>query len=112
MKFITKIIPASYISIFVAYFLFKTLSRFIMAISRIFVKLFFLPMYFFICFFYQVFNYGRIYGAGVNFAEKLLLQFNHRLTENEARSKAEKLYASTKGIQRLVKNAMYKKQLF
>lgn len=50
----------------------------------------------------QVFNYGRIYGAGVNFAEKLLLQFNHRLTESEARSKAEKLYASTKGIQRLV----------
>ena len=73
-----------------------------MAISTIFVNFFFLPIYFFICFLYQIFNYGRIYGAGVNFAEKLLLQFNHRLTENEARSKAEKLYASTKGIQRLV----------
>ncbi len=48
----------------------------------------------------------------MNFAEKLLLQFNHRLTENEARSKAEKLYASTKGIQRLVKDTVYKKQFF
>ena len=39
----------------------------------------------------------------MNFAEKLLLQFNHRLTEDQARNKAEKLYASTKGIQRFVK---------
>ena len=38
----------------------------------------------------------------MNFAERLLLQFNHRLTEDQARSKAEKLYASTKGIQRFV----------
>ena len=49
-----------------------------------------------------MFNYGRIYGAGINFAEKMLLQFNHRLTESEARTKAEKLYAATKGIQRSV----------
>lgn len=48
----------------------------------------------------KIFNYGRIYGAGISFAEKLLLQFNHRLTETEARTKAEKLYSSTKGIQR------------
>lgn len=47
---------------------------------------------------FQIFNYGRIYGAGQKYAEKLLLQFNHRLTENEAKQKAETLYANTKGV--------------
>lgn len=46
----------------------------------------------------KIFNYGRIYGAGQKFAEKLLLQFNHRLTGDEAREKAETLYADTKGV--------------
>ena len=46
----------------------------------------------------QIFNYGRIYGAGQKYAEKLLLQFNHRLTESEAKQKAETLYANTKGV--------------
>lgn len=46
----------------------------------------------------QIFNYGRIYGAGQKYAEKLLLQFNHRLTEGEAKQKAETLYANTKGV--------------
>lgn len=45
----------------------------------------------------KVFNYGRIYGAGQKFAEQLLVQFNHRLSEEEAHKKARKLYLATKG---------------
>ena len=52
--------------------------------------------------FFQIFNYGRIYGAGQKYAEKLLLQFNHRLTESEAKQKAETLYANTKGVAKYV----------
>ncbi|XP_064607817.1 DNA polymerase subunit gamma-1-like [Liolophura sinensis] len=46
----------------------------------------------------KVFNYGRIYGAGQKFAERLLMQFNHRLGKKEAYEKARHLYATTKGI--------------
>ena len=45
----------------------------------------------------KVFNYGRIYGAGLNFAKTLLKQFNPTLTETEASKTAEDLYKSTKG---------------
>ncbi|KAJ2731428.1 DNA-directed DNA polymerase gamma mip1 [Coemansia sp. BCRC 34962] len=45
----------------------------------------------------KVFNYGRIYGAGVKYAMSLLLQFNPDMAEAEAREKAERLYISTKG---------------
>ncbi|XP_067327552.1 DNA polymerase subunit gamma-1 [Anolis sagrei] len=48
----------------------------------------------------KVFNYGRIYGAGQPFAERLLMQFNHRLTEQQASEKARQMYAATKGIRR------------
>ncbi|XP_051546033.1 DNA polymerase subunit gamma-1 [Myxocyprinus asiaticus] len=48
----------------------------------------------------KVFNYGRIYGAGQPFAERLLLQFNHRLSQEEAASKARQMYAFTKGLRR------------
>ncbi|XP_056137418.1 DNA polymerase subunit gamma-1 [Lampris incognitus] len=48
----------------------------------------------------KVFNYGRIYGAGQPFAERLLMQFNHRLSQPEAASKAKQMYALTKGIRR------------
>ncbi|NXP46319.1 DPOG1 polymerase, partial [Heliornis fulica] len=48
----------------------------------------------------KVFNYGRIYGAGQPFAERLLMQFNHRLTQQQAREKAQQMYAVTKGIRR------------
>lgn len=48
----------------------------------------------------KVFNYGRIYGAGQPFAERLLMQFNHRLGQTEASSKARQMYALTKGIRR------------
>ncbi|XP_078113591.1 DNA polymerase subunit gamma-1 isoform X1 [Sander vitreus] len=48
----------------------------------------------------KVFNYGRIYGAGQPFAERLLMQFNHRLGQTAAASKAKQMYALTKGIRR------------
>lgn len=48
----------------------------------------------------KVFNYGRIYGAGRPFAERLLMQFNHRLSQAGASSKAKQMYALTKGIRR------------
>lgn len=48
----------------------------------------------------KVFNYGRIYGAGQPFAERLLMQFNHRLSQPEAAEKARRMYALTKGLRR------------
>ncbi|XP_055412795.1 DNA polymerase subunit gamma-1 isoform X1 [Bubalus kerabau] len=48
----------------------------------------------------KIINYGRIYGAGQPFAERLLMQFNHRLTRQEAAEKAQHMYAVTKGLRR------------
>ena len=45
----------------------------------------------------KVFNYGRIYGAGLKFAATLLRQFNPSLSEKETMETASKLYANTKG---------------
>lgn len=45
----------------------------------------------------KVFNYGRIYGAGLKFASTLLRQFNPTLTEKEATEIASRLYKETKG---------------
>ncbi|KAI1212415.1 DNA polymerase family A [Annulohypoxylon truncatum] len=45
----------------------------------------------------KVFNYGRIYGAGLKFAATLLRQFNPNLSEQETIDVAGKLYAATKG---------------
>lgn len=45
-----------------------------------------------------MFNYGRIYGAGVTFAIKLLMQFNPEMSEQEAKRRAYELYKSTKGF--------------
>ncbi|KAJ5098572.1 hypothetical protein N7532_005573 [Penicillium argentinense] len=45
----------------------------------------------------KVFNYGRIYGAGVKFAATLLRQFNPSLTERETQATAANLYKETKG---------------
>ncbi|XP_023304767.2 DNA polymerase subunit gamma-1, mitochondrial [Lucilia cuprina] len=45
----------------------------------------------------KVINYARIYGAGQNFAEGLLKQFNPTFSASEARSKAMKMFAITKG---------------
>ena len=45
----------------------------------------------------KVFNYGRIYGAGLKFAATLLRQFNPSLSENETQRIASCLYKETKG---------------
>ncbi|GAD95190.1 DNA polymerase gamma [Paecilomyces variotii No. 5] len=45
----------------------------------------------------KVFNYGRIYGAGLKFAATLLRQFNPSLSEKETQQIASKLYKETKG---------------
>ncbi|KAK5960322.1 DNA-directed DNA polymerase gamma MIP1 PWA37_002393 [Arxiozyma heterogenica] len=55
----------------------------------------------------KIFNYGRIYGAGVKFAGELLRQFNPALTENEAKQTALKLYENTKG--KIKRSKMFKK---
>ena len=45
----------------------------------------------------KVFNYGRIYGAGLKFASTLLRQFNPSLTEKQTNVIASRLYKETKG---------------
>lgn len=45
----------------------------------------------------KVFNYGRIYGAGLKFASTLLRQFNPNVNDAEAGSIADRLYKNTKG---------------
>ncbi|CAE6512914.1 unnamed protein product [Rhizoctonia solani] len=45
----------------------------------------------------KVFNYSRIYGAGVNHAVLLLLQNNASMKQDTAMALAKNLYASTKG---------------
>lgn len=45
----------------------------------------------------KVFNYSRIYGAGMRHAVLLLLQSNASMLPEEAQKLAENLYASTKG---------------
>ncbi|RGP71501.1 DNA polymerase mitochondrial [Fusarium longipes] len=45
----------------------------------------------------KIFNYGRIYGAGLKFAATLLRQFNPNLSEKQTMETASKLYANTKG---------------
>lgn len=45
----------------------------------------------------KVINYARIYGAGQQFAERLLKQFNPTMSENEAKGKARKMFTLTKG---------------
>lgn len=58
----------------------------------------------------KVFNYGRIYGAGVRFAARLLQQCNTTISEEEAQELARELYARTKGetsTSRLFNRKMY-----
>ncbi|CAG8462272.1 5146_t:CDS:1 [Paraglomus occultum] len=45
----------------------------------------------------KIFNYGRIYGAGLKFAIQLLRQFNENIAEEEAQQRVEELYRQTKG---------------
>ena len=50
----------------------------------------------------KVLNYGRIYGAGKAFAARFLRQSNPKLSEKEAKQKAEKIYKQTKGNRRML----------
>ena len=45
----------------------------------------------------KVFNYGRIYGAGLKFASTLLRQFNPNLSDEDTQEIAMRLYKETKG---------------
>ncbi|XP_066950495.1 DNA polymerase subunit gamma-1 isoform X1 [Macrobrachium rosenbergii] len=45
----------------------------------------------------KVINYGRIYGAGVKFIQRLLKQFNHKLSDEDAQKRATSLFEATKG---------------
>ena len=45
----------------------------------------------------KVFNYSRIYGAGIRHSSQLLLKANPTMSNEEATRKAKALYASTKG---------------
>lgn len=45
----------------------------------------------------KIFNYGRIYGAGVKFATRLLKQCNVNLSDEQAEKLASALYEQTKG---------------
>lgn len=45
----------------------------------------------------KIINYARIYGAGQQFAERLLKQFNPEMSSTEAKQKAMKMFAMTKG---------------
>lgn len=45
----------------------------------------------------KVFNYSRLYGAGVKHAVQLLLQGNPKLSKEEATHAAKQLYSATKG---------------
>lgn len=56
----------------------------------------------------KVFNYGRIYGAGLKFAAQLLRQFNPSLSEKETEEIAKKLYATTKGT-KTTRSALFKR---
>ncbi|KAG2218584.1 hypothetical protein INT45_013638, partial [Circinella minor] len=45
----------------------------------------------------KIFNYARIYGAGVKYATSLLLQYSQGMDPDEAKTRALALYANTKG---------------
>lgn len=59
----------------------------------------------------KIFNYGRIYGAGLKFAAQLLRQFNPSLSDRETLDTAMKLYAATKG-QQCERRVLYKRKFW
>lgn len=46
----------------------------------------------------KVFNYSRIYGAGINHAKQLLMKADPNMSEEEAKKRAKDLYSKTKGM--------------
>ncbi|TPX33040.1 DNA-directed DNA polymerase [Synchytrium microbalum] len=55
----------------------------------------------------KVFNYSRIYGAGLHHATQLLMQYNPDMTKEQARARAQNLYRATKGTQYSFKGPPY-----
>lgn len=53
----------------------------------------------------KVINYGRIYGAGLKFMQRLLTQFNPNLSEGDVKRRATELFATTKGQKGWLLNA-------
>ncbi|KAI8647723.1 DNA polymerase family A-domain-containing protein [Parasitella parasitica] len=45
----------------------------------------------------KIFNYARIYGAGIKYATSLLMQYNQGMSLEAAKIRAAELYSSTKG---------------
>lgn len=74
----------------------STMSRILVLNRSVFVFIF--PSWSLLLLLFQIFNYGRVYGAGEKFAVRLLMQFNHMLTFPQAERTAAKLYEATKGI--------------
>jgi len=60
----------------------------------------------------KVFNYSRIYGAGVKHATQLLLQSNPKLSKSEAEKLAKTLYASTKGLKQHTLNNRFERKFW
>ena len=56
----------------------------------------------------KVINYARIYGAGQQFAERLLKQFNPAMSDGEAKAKASKMFTLTKGKRKYRLKASYR----
>lgn len=60
----------------------------------------------------KVFNYSRLYGAGMKHAQQLLLQQNPDLTPEKARAKVKDLYAATKGLRSYANDGIFARAFF
>lgn len=60
----------------------------------------------------KIFNYGRIYGAGLKFASTLLRQFNPTISDTKAVETAENLYRETKGIKVKPSQALFNRSFW
>ncbi|KAG1151055.1 hypothetical protein G6F37_002358 [Rhizopus arrhizus] len=57
----------------------------------------------------KIFNYARIYGAGVKYATSLLLQYSQGMDQQTAEKRAAELYSNTKGEKEHSKNNVFKR---
>lgn len=57
----------------------------------------------------KIFNYARIYGAGIKYATSLLMQYNQGMDLEAAKIRAAQLYSSTKGEKEHSSKNVFKK---
>ncbi|EPB85093.1 hypothetical protein HMPREF1544_08145 [Mucor circinelloides 1006PhL] len=57
----------------------------------------------------KIFNYARIYGAGIKYATSLLMQYNQGMDLEAAKERAAQLYSSTKGEKEHSSKNVFKK---